>query len=417
MRSSSCSRAASFATAGFLLVAGGPALAEDAPRPNRFTELLLGASPTVLSAAAPASTPVATAPGSVSGPPASPARRDTLGEILFGRPVRGPAGPAAAAPVIRAPAPDPSSLLLLVVQLDELQLTDGMAAYGAPEDPLIPLGEFTRLLELDVDVLPGEGRVIGRLGEARRSLLIDLTTGTARVGGLQVSLKPDDVAITETEIYVTASALQKLLPLKLNVSPNALTMQVTALELLPIQGRLQRAQRSQQAATDPSANKALRVETPYQLITPPSFDVALGLGAQTQDPQYPLRYDVRLGGDLAFAGLQAYIGSDESGRANTARVLLERKSLSGGLLGPLHATSVGVGDVFTPSLAIGPAQLRRAAASPYPPCRSTSPMCSTASTCGANCRSATMWSSTSTTSCAGPRTRPSRAATNSSMCP
>ena len=55
--------------------------------------------------------------------------------------------------------------------------------------------------------------------------------------------------------------------------------------------------------------------------------------------------------------LQAYIGSDEEGRATTARALLERRSMDGTLLGPLHATSLGLGDVFTPGLAIGPRSL------------------------------------------------------------
>jgi hypothetical protein len=101
----------------------------------------------------------------------------------------------------------------------------------------------------------------------------------------------------------------------------------------------------------------MRVEEPYRLFSPPSFDVALGLGAQTIEPKAPTRYDIRLGGDLLYAGLQAYVGSDDFGRANTARVLLEKRSLNGDLLGPLHARTVGLGDVFTPGLSIGPRSL------------------------------------------------------------
>src|SRR5205807_1649049 len=94
-----------------------------------------------------------------------------------------------------------------------------------------------------------------------------------------------------------------------------------------------------------------------RLFTPPSLDVALGLGAQTFAPRTPTRYDIRLGGDLLYAGLQAYVGSDDAGRANTARVLLEKRSIDGDLLGPLHARTVDLGDVFTPSLSIGPRSL------------------------------------------------------------
>jgi len=268
------------------------------------------------------------------------------------------AAAAPAADIGATPAPDPASLLLLLVDLDGVTLTEGLAAYGDPADPLIPIGEFSRLLELDIDVLPSERRIVGRLGEARRSLLVDLATSTARVGPTQIRLTADDVAVTPTEIYLRASALQKLLPIKLNINSQQLTMKLVTYELLPIQSRLQRQARQRQGSPTPAAvTETLRVTEPYQLFTPPSVDVALAFGAQTARPRAPARYDIRLGGDLAYMGLQAYVGSDEEGRATTARVLLERRSMDGSLLGPLHATSFGVGDVFTPGLAIGPRSL------------------------------------------------------------
>ena len=277
------------------------------------------------------------------------------------------AGAAAAAPSERArsgrpaaqvfPAPDPQSLLLLLVQLDDLTLSEGMAAYGSADDPLLPVGELSRLLELDIDVSPSEGRIIGRLGEARRSLVVDLATNTARSGGAEVQLTPGDVAVEPVDIYVRASVLAKLLPLKFDVDARSLQMKLTATELLPIQGRLQRLARLRQAAPNPTAAQVMRVDEPYRFFTPPSFDVALGLGAQTVEPNVPARYDVRVGGDLFYMGLQAYVGSDDAGRLSTARLLLERRSLHGDLLGPLHAHVVGLGDVFAPGLSIGPRSL------------------------------------------------------------
>src|SRR6185312_6769377 len=177
------------------------------------------------------------------------------------------------------------------VQLDDLTLSDGLAAYGQPEDPLLPVGELSRLLELDVDVSPSEGRITGRLGEARRALLIDLVANIARIGPQEVAIGPGDVAVDPTEIYVRASILMMLLPVRFEVDPRALSMKITALELLPIQGRLQRLARIRQAQTGPGPVKTERVREPYRLATPPSFDVALDFGAQSHDPRTPFRYD------------------------------------------------------------------------------------------------------------------------------
>lgn len=254
---------------------------------------------------------------------------------------------------------DPDSLLLFSVELDRLTLTEGLAAYGDPQDPLIPFGELTRLLEYDVDVQPTERRIIGHLGEARTSLVIDIATATARVGGRDVALSASDVAITNTDIYLRASAIDRLLPLKLEVDSSDLNIKVKPAALLPVQSRLQRLarERTLQAASNQVEDEVLRVPSPYRLISPPSFDVTASIGASSglsQGPSSVLRYDIRSGSDLLFGGLQGYVGSNEKGSPTVARFLLERRSAEGHLLGPLHARVLGFGDVFTPALSIGP---------------------------------------------------------------
>ncbi len=241
--------------------------------------------------------------------------------------------------------------------LDQLTLTDGLAAYGSDTDPLLPLGELTRLLEMDVDVLPAEGRAIGRVGEARRSFIIDLKTRTARDGPRDVPLAADDIALSANEIYVKASLLQRMLPLKLEISSEALSINIVALEQLPIQGRQQRTARiGSLGVGDPTsmATETLLVERPYGLFSLPGADVQLAVGGQSEDPKFPTRYDVRAASDLLYGNLQAYVGSDESGRPSSARAVWERQSMRGGLLGPLRARVVSIGDVYTPSLSLGP---------------------------------------------------------------
>ena len=376
MPSSISRRAGPLATTAFLLLPSAAAaqarvsaliesvmLGAPPLRCDPFGDVMLGARQTLV---APSSMPPAAPvrpvlvrvayPGAAPRLAASLAATDTLGRLLLAEAAVQPSLPRAPSPAPRRdfPAPDKDSLLLLMVQLDDLTLTDGMAAYGEPQDPLLPLGELARLLELDIDVSPSEGRVTGRIGEARRPLLIDLPAGIARIGPVGVPLAPGDVVVDPAEMYVRASLLMKLLPLRLEINSRALSMKITALELLPIQGRLQRLARLRQAASGPKRPEVMRVEEPYRLVTPPSFDVALNFGAESQAPRAPFRYDVRMGGDLAYMGLQAYVGSDDEGRATTSRILLERRSVEGDLLGPLHARDVGLGDVFTPSLAIGP---------------------------------------------------------------
>ncbi|HEY8574507.1 hypothetical protein [Phenylobacterium sp.] len=268
-----------------------------------------------------------------------------------------------AAPLTASGKIDPESLLLFALDLDKLTLTEGLAAYGEPQDPLIPLSELARFLEYDIDVLPAERRIVGRLGQSRTSLVVDLATGTARVGGRTVPLGAQDVAVTPNEIYLRASAINRLLPLELKVNPNELAISVVAKEPIPIQSRLERLARLRSAEGAPGAQEELlRVPSPYGPFSMPNFDVSLSLGAGTrtgaeQGPAFPFRYDVRAAGDLLYGGYQAYVGSDERGGPAVARLTFERRSVEGRLLGPLKARQISIGDVYTPSFALGPRSL------------------------------------------------------------
>ncbi|MBU1378102.1 MAG: hypothetical protein KKA30_19205 [Alphaproteobacteria bacterium] len=254
-----------------------------------------------------------------------------------------------------AAAVDPAGLLLFSVSLDGLTLSEGLGAYGASDDPLIPVGELTRLLEADVDVMPAERRIVGRLGEARRALLVDLKAGIARIAARDVPITPDDVAVTPTEIYLRISTLQKLLPVKAEVSSEELMLRLSATEKFPIQSRLDRMAKRPDGSPVPAGNlETLKITQPYALFSPPGMDVVLDGALKSGHLDRAFRYDLRLAGDLLWSNFQGFVGSDEQGRAATARAMLQRRSLEGTLLGPLHVREITAGDTYTPGLAMGP---------------------------------------------------------------
>lgn len=229
-----------------------------------------------------------------------------------------------------------------------------MATYGKPEDPLIPLGDLAELLDLDLNVSSADRRVTGRLGQAQRAVTIDLATGTARVGGKPITLTPEDYAVAPSGIYFRASALQRLLPITVAVDSEGLEIRLTALEPLPLQDRLARAARDQNLGNNVSAaDPVLKIPSPYRLFSPPAFDVTAAIGMDTTKSGPTRLYDVRVGGDLLYTGFQGYVGSDQNGAISSVRATVERHQVGGGLLGPINATSVTAGDVFTPSLPIG----------------------------------------------------------------
>ena len=245
-------------------------------------------------------------------------------------------------------------LLLLAVDLDGLTLTDALPAYGSSHDPLLPLGELARLLELDVSISPAQRRVTGRLGQSQTALTIDLRTGVGRLGARDLKLSSADVAVSGVEIYVRASALERILPIAITVDVEALQLTLKARETLPVQSRLKRV--AEVGALRPEGDRTqetLRIVSPYALISPPAFDVTLDSGVSAIAPRLTRGYDIRVGADLFYTGFQGYVGSDQNGAVSSVRATVERHDVNGGLLGPINATRASAGDIYTPGLPIG----------------------------------------------------------------
>lgn len=272
-------------------------------------------------------------------------------------PHAGPPSPAAQTP---APQTETSvelreeDMLLYALSLDGLTLADSLLAYGTPSDPLLPVGELARLLDLDLTVLPSDRRITGTLGEDRRPVTPDFAAPVARVGGRDLMLEAQDVGMTATDIFIRARALEAVLPVRFVVDGEALTIELQAIEKLPIQARRERTGRLQGLErTSPDMELPLRIETPSRMFGPPTWDAALETGTDTRRKGGPLlRYDLRFAGDLLESNVQGYVGSDDKGGPATVRLLLERRSSTGDL--PLGTTRISAGDIFTPTLAIGP---------------------------------------------------------------
>ena len=253
-----------------------------------------------------------------------------------------------------APQPfSPDDLLFMEVAADGYQLAETMNVYGSRSGVFVPLGEFARVLGFAVGVFPSQGRAEGWVGSRDRELRVDLRQGRAVVDGRTVAFEASQAAIYDDDLYVRLDLIEQLLPIRLRADISAQLLAVMPTEPLPFQQRLARDRRAAglQAVTGPE--QVLMAVTPYAAFTPPAIDVNLGGQVARDGSDQTRSYDLRLAGDLLYAGFQGFIGSDQDGGVRDVRVLFERKDPGGRALGPLGATRAGAGDVFTPSMPLG----------------------------------------------------------------
>ena len=244
-------------------------------------------------------------------------------------------------------------LLLIEVTLDGRSLTDALPSYQSDDGSLLlPAGALTRLLDLDVRLQIAEGRITGNIGQARRPILVDLSSGEARASGQAIAFGPGDAVAGANDILLSLDLLQRLFPLRAEYDAAALSLGLQALEPLPVQERLARDGRNGALrALRRAEEKPLEINSPVELLSWPSFDVTLEAGTDTRAGGVGYRYDVRAGSDLLGAGLQTWVSSDNRGKPSAARVALEQRYAEGG---PLGLTRLSVGDTYVPTLALGP---------------------------------------------------------------
>lgn len=246
-------------------------------------------------------------------------------------------------------------LLWMEVRAGEAELADSMNVYVSRAGVFLPLAEFSRVMDVAVGVFPGQRRAEGWVIEPSNRLVVDLARREAAIGGRAIPVGVDQAAIYGDDLYVRADLLEQLLPVRLNVDASAQVLTLTTTRPLPFEQRAERLRR--QAALVDGSGEAVstRVDTPYRLASPPAFDVNIG-GQMTKDGvDNASRFDVRVGSDLLYAGFEGYVGSDDNGEIGAVRVMLTRKDPYGHALGPLGGTRAAVGDVYSPSMPIGPA--------------------------------------------------------------
>lgn len=251
-------------------------------------------------------------------------------------------------------------LLIFQVRLGPHVLTDGLFGYAFGSFVWLPLGQVADLLELPIEVDPTTGRATGWRTDDRERFDLDIArrTVTTEEGAGHVDLEA--VALFEDDIYVATSQLARWLPVDFSVDRGALELQLIPRRTLPVELRLAREARWRALETwrpDGASGPRFPATTrPFRLLDWPvldgSFDVTTRRHADdtasTTGRQVLLAQGDLLGmtGELFLGGSRG----DETGAALAdARLMLSRRDPAGGLLGPLGATDLRLGDLVSSS--------------------------------------------------------------------
>lgn len=249
--------------------------------------------------------------------------------------------------------------LILELTTPRRELSGTIIAYNRGGIPYLPLGEIARLLDLAVTVSDGGRYAAGWVLDPARTVTLNLRDGTLTVAGETRKLAPDDAAAFDGELYLRADRFADLFPLTLTPNLRAQTVTLQTRVPFPFEERLARETAREQLQSRQGRRDGHglpRVTTPWRLADVPLLDSELRLASDTTRGTRA-EVDLHLAGDLAWLTARSFLSLETRAGLTAARLELGRRDPDGTLLGPLRATSFGLGDVTSTPLAMGPASV------------------------------------------------------------
>lgn len=265
----------------------------------------------------------------------------------------GPAGGGGAKPAPARPFTD-EDLLLFEVRAEEILLTDAFALYAGADGLYAPVGALARLIDAPVDVDAATGRIEG--GAPGAEVRFDPETGRGVARGRELRAPSRALLLKDGDLYAPLWLAQALLGVEARADVSSLTLELIVPRDSEFRRRIERAARraalSGQASDAPDG--VVRLETPYALWTAPGVDLNLELEAGSASGEIEGGFDLRLAGDLFFAGVELFAGAGSDLELDAARLVFTRKDPQGRAAGPFGTRRAALGDAFSPGLSLGP---------------------------------------------------------------
>lgn len=250
-----------------------------------------------------------------------------------------------------------SDLMLLAVQLDSEVLSEAIPSYVGADGLLIPLRELSSVLGLAITVRQEEGLAEGWAFSEGRRFVLHMGSGIGSFDGTTVSFTDVEVERHPEDLFVDIELFSKLLPIDVTVDLRKAVLLVKPRELLPIQLQRERLRKLAQLSGAQGYQPHLpELELPYALWKAPSVDqtATLGMARGGIGPFLPrLSYSTTATGELLYLQTDLFVSgyaSQEGATTPELRAHAGRKDAEAELLGPLKATSFGVGDVLNPGV-------------------------------------------------------------------
>jgi hypothetical protein len=244
---------------------------------------------------------------------------------------------------------DPDDQFLLDVNIRQLRLGDGVRAYNTPEGTCVVLGDFLTTLDVPMRIDLTAKKASGWAFKENNRISIDYGAGAVTYAGKNEALAPGTIRETPEGWCVQTAALSRWFGIAVKPVTTGSVLVLQSDAKLPVELAMERRQRAahiRPASFDLSSLPQVRI--PYRMWRAPALDFVVSAGV-TYRASDGMRVDrqssVFAAGEIAHLSYDAQVTTTQKGKPSLLRLRAYRSDPDGGLLGPLHATHFGMGDV------------------------------------------------------------------------
>src|SRR5881275_1011669 len=244
---------------------------------------------------------------------------------------------------------EPDDQFLLDVNIRQLRLGDGVRAYNTPEGTCVVLGDFLTTLDVPMRIDLTAKKASGWAFKESNRISIDYGAGAVAYAGKIEQLAPGTIRETPEGWCVQTAALSRWFGIGVKPVTTGSVLVLQSEAKLPVELAMERRQRAahiRPASFDLSSLPQVRI--PYRMWRAPALDFVVSAGV-TYRGSDGVRVDrqssVFAAGEIAHMSYDAQVTTTEKDKPSLLRLRAYRSDPDGRLLGPLHATHFGIGDV------------------------------------------------------------------------
>jgi hypothetical protein len=246
-------------------------------------------------------------------------------------------------------AADPEELFLLDVNIRQLRLGDGVRAYNTPEGTCVVLGDFLTTLDVPMRIDLTAKKASGWAFKESNRISVDYGAMAATYAGKSEAIAPGTIRETPEGWCVETSALTRWFGIGVKPMTSGAVLLLQSEAKLPVELAMERQKRAQHLRKASFDLKSLpQVRIPYRMWRAPALDFVVSAGVTyraSDGVKVDRQSSIYAAGEIAKLSYDAQMTTNSRGVPNALRVRAFRSDPEGALLGPLHATHFGVGDV------------------------------------------------------------------------